>query len=166
LDEQTTVEGFDFAASPNCPRRSAASPPCAGCTAASWSCCTARSASGTHIAQALGHLAIWQGAEVRFYKTNRALTHLADGHADRSWPQRLGELTRPHVLILDDFAMRKYTAQQADDLYELISERTRAGRSLITTSNRNHPTGTRCSPTRSSPSHCWTGSSTPGTRSS
>ena len=27
--------------------------------------------------------------------------------------------------------MRELTAQQADDLYELVSERTRAGRSLI-----------------------------------
>ena len=30
----------------------------------------------THVAQALGHLAIRQGAEVRFYKTSRALAHL------------------------------------------------------------------------------------------
>jgi hypothetical protein len=52
------------------------------------------------------------------------------------------------VLILDDFAMRELTAQQADDLYELISERAQAGRSLITTSNRTRPTGIRCSPTR------------------
>jgi DNA replication protein DnaC len=93
----------------------------------------------THIAQALGHLAIRHGAEVRFHKTSRVLAHLAGGHADRSWPQRLTELVRPHVLILDDFAMREYTAQQADDLYELISERARAGRSLINTSNRNPP---------------------------
>jgi DNA replication protein DnaC len=91
------------------------------------------------VAQALGHLAIRQGAEVRFYKTSRALAHLAGGHADRSWPKRLAELTRVHLLILDDFAIREYTAQQADDLYELISERAQSGRSLITTSNRNPP---------------------------
>ena len=47
---------------------------------------------------------------------------------------RLGELTRPAVLILDDFGLRELTAAQADDLYELITER--AGRSLILTSNR------------------------------
>ncbi|MET7696501.1 ATP-binding protein [Streptomyces sp. NPDC005485] len=41
---------------------------------------------------------------------------------------------RPDLLILDDFAMRQMTAPQADDLYELISER--QGRSLIITSNR------------------------------
>ncbi|WP_432973780.1 ATP-binding protein [Dactylosporangium sp. CA-233914] len=38
---------------------------------------------------------------------------------------------------MDDFAMRELTAQQADDLYELISERAQAGRSLIATSNRS-----------------------------
>lgn len=43
------------------------------------------------------------------------------------------ELIRPDVLILDDFAMRQMTAAQADDLYELVSER--QGRSLIITSD-------------------------------
>lgn len=41
----------------------------------------------------------------------------------------------PTLLIREDFAMREYTTQQADDLYELISDRTRAG-SIIVTSNR------------------------------
>ncbi len=88
----------------------------------------------SHVAQALGHLAIRHGADARFLKTSRALAHLAGGHADQTWPKRLGELARPAVLILDDFAMRELTAAQADDLYELITER--SGRSLILTSNR------------------------------
>jgi DNA replication protein DnaC len=36
---------------------------------------------------------------------------------------------------MDDFAMRELTPAQADDLYELINER--SGRSLILTSNRS-----------------------------
>ena len=88
----------------------------------------------THVAQALGHLAIRSGAETRFLKTSRVLAHLAGGRADLTWDKRLRELTRPAVLILDDFGMRELTAAQADDLYELITER--AGRSLILTSNR------------------------------
>ena len=88
----------------------------------------------THIAQALGHLAIRHGAETRFLKTSRALAHLAGGHADLTWDKRLRELTRPAVLILDDCGMRELTPGQADDLYELITER--SGRSLILTSNR------------------------------
>jgi DNA replication protein DnaC len=55
----------------------------------------------SHVAQALGHLAIRHGADVRFLKTSRALAHLAGGHADHTWHKRLGELARPAVLILD-----------------------------------------------------------------
>jgi DNA replication protein DnaC len=138
FDEQATIEGFDFAASPKLPAAAIRD-----LAALRW-LTTGDSViihgpvgvGKTHIAQALGHLAIRQGAEVRFYKTSRALAHLAGGHADRTWARRLGELTRPHLLILDDFAMRELTPQQADDLYELISERAQTGRSLITTSNR------------------------------
>ena len=89
----------------------------------------------THIAQALGHMAIRHGADVRFAKTSRVLAELAGGHADGTWAKRLRELARPPVLILDDFGMRELTARQADDLYELINER--AGRSLVLTSNRS-----------------------------
>ena len=85
----------------------------------------------SHVAQALGHLAVRHGAAVRFLKTSRALAHLAGGRADGTWHKRLGELARPAVLILDDFAMRELTPAQADDLYELITER--AGSSLILT---------------------------------
>ncbi|CAM5672617.1 Insertion sequence IS5376 putative ATP-binding protein [Streptomyces alboniger] len=87
----------------------------------------------TQVAQALGHLAVRQGANVRFAKTSRILAELAGGHADRTREKRIRELIRPDVLILDDFAMRQLTATQADDLCELVSER--QGRSLIITSN-------------------------------
>ena len=40
------------------------------------------------------------------------------------------------MLILDDFALREHTAAQADDLYELISDRAVNHRPLILTSNR------------------------------
>ncbi|MDP3063471.1 MAG: ATP-binding protein, partial [Chloroflexota bacterium] len=43
---------------------------------------------------------------------------------------------KPDVLILDDFAMKELTSPQAEDLYELIDQRT--GRaSFIVTSNRS-----------------------------
>ena len=92
-----------------------------------------------HIAQALGHNVIRRGGQVRFIKTSVLMAVLADlagGHADRTWERRLREYTRPAVVILDDFAMRELTAAQADDLYELASERAIASRPLILTSNR------------------------------
>lgn len=88
----------------------------------------------TMIAQALGHQACRRGLTAAFSKTSRLLADLAGGHADRSFETRLRRWARPAVLILDDFAMRAFTATQADDLYELVTER--AGRSLVITANR------------------------------
>src|SRR6266487_423953 len=139
FEQQATLEEFDFTASPKLPAAQIRD-----LAALRW-LHTGESivlygpvgVGKSHVAQALGHLAIRQGADVRFAKTSRALADLAGGHADRTWPRRLAELVRPDLLILDDFAMRELTAQQADDLYELISERAQHGRSLITTSNRS-----------------------------
>ena len=58
--------------------------------------------------------------------------------------------------------MRELTAVQADDLYELITERT--GKSLILTSNRAPADWYPLFPTPSSPNPSSTGSSTPATR--
>ena len=118
----------------------------------------------SHLAAALGHQACRRGHDVTFTTCSRLLAHLAGGHADRSFEARVRKLAKTTVLICDDFAMREFTAAQADDLYELLTERVgRPGRSLILTSNRHRRTGIRCSPTRSSASPSWTGSSTPAT---
>lgn len=89
----------------------------------------------SHVAQALGHAACRRGHSVVFTKTSRLLGDLGGGHADRSWESRLRRWARPALLILDDFAMRDFTVSQADDLYELVSER--AGRSIVITANRS-----------------------------
>jgi DNA replication protein DnaC len=136
FEEQATLEGFDFTASPKLPAAQIRD-----LAALRWLHAAEPvilygpvGVGKSHVAQALGHLAIRHGAETRFLKTSRALAHLAGGHADHTWHKRLAELARPPLLILDDFAMRELTPAQADDLYELISER--AGKSLILTSNR------------------------------
>jgi DNA replication protein DnaC len=86
------------------------------------------------IAQALGHQACRRGYSVAFTKTSRLLADLAGGHADRSFETRLARWARPHMVVLDDFAMRDFTLSQADDLYELINDR--AGKPSIFTANR------------------------------
>ena len=92
----------------------------------------------SHLAAALGHQACRRGHDVTFTTCSKLLAHLAGGHADRSFEARVRKLTKTAVLICDDFAMREFTAAQADDLYELLSERVgRPGRSLILTSNRS-----------------------------
>jgi DNA replication protein DnaC len=139
VEQQLTLEEFDFAASPKLPAAQIRDLAALRWLAVDESVILSGpvGVGKTHVAQALGHLAIRQGAEVRFIKTSRLLATLAGGHADRTWDKRLHEFVRPVVLILDDFGMRELTAVQADDLYELISERSAAGGSMILTSNRS-----------------------------
>jgi len=92
----------------------------------------------SHLAQALGHSACRRGYDVTFTTASRLLAELAGGHADRSFDTRLARLAKPAVLIVDDWAIRDFTATQADDVYELVTHRVgRPGRSLIVTSNRS-----------------------------
>ncbi len=91
----------------------------------------------SHLAAALGHQACRRGYDVAFTTCSRLLAHLAGGHADRSFETRVRKLAKTAVLVCDDFAMREFAAQ-ADDLYELLTERIgRPGRSLVLTSNRS-----------------------------
>lgn len=93
-------------------------------------------AGKTHIAQALGYEACKQGYGVLFTKTSHLLRDLGGGRADDTWEQRFRRYLKPDLLILDDFAMKELTSPQAEDLYELIDQRT--GRaSFAVTSNRS-----------------------------
>jgi DNA replication protein DnaC len=125
FEQQATLEEFDFTASPKLPAAQIRDLAALRWLHAGESIVLYGpvGVGKSHIAQALGHLAIRQGANVRFTKTSRALADLAGGHADQTWPRRLAELTRPDLLILDDFAIRELTAQQADDLYDYAERR-------------------------------------------
>ncbi|MEU6322752.1 ATP-binding protein [Streptomyces sp. NPDC047009] len=87
FEQQVTLEEFDFTASPKLPAAQIRD-----LAALRW-LHTGESVilfgpvgvGKTHVAQALGHLAIRQGANVRFAKTSRILADLAGGHADRTW---------------------------------------------------------------------------------
>lgn len=138
FEEQSTFEGFDFAANNKLPTAMLRD-----LSALRWLDAGESvilygpvGVGKTHVEQALGHAVARRGGDVRFAKTSRFLADLAGGHADRTWGKRIRDYTKPLVLILDDFAMREHTAMHADDLYELISERAVAGKPLILTSNR------------------------------
>jgi DNA replication protein DnaC len=138
FEEPATIETFDFTAHPKVPAAALRDLAALRWLQAGQSVILYGpvGVGKTHIAQALGHNVIRRGGQVRFTKTSRVLADLAGGHADRTWDRRLRDYTRPTVLILDDFAMRELTGPQADDLYELISERATTSRPLILTSNR------------------------------
>jgi len=85
----------------------------------------------TFVAQALGVQACRAGRRVLFTKTSALLADLAGGRADATWQGRLRRYVGPDLLILDDFALREYTAPQAEDLYELVSRRYRHGSTIV-----------------------------------
>ena len=92
----------------------------------------------SHLAVALGHLACRRGYDVAFTTCSKLLAELAGGHADRTFTERVTKLAKPQLLVVDDWAMREFTLQQADDVFELLTERLeRPRRSLICTSNRS-----------------------------
>jgi DNA replication protein DnaC len=60
---------------------------------------------------------------------------LHQSRADHSTEKALRRLLAPDLLILDDFGLRRLSAEQSSDLYEVILERHRRA-STIVTSNR------------------------------
>jgi len=89
----------------------------------------------TFLACALGHSACRAGARVRFVKVARLLQSLHQSRADNSFERELRSWLAPDLLILDDFGLRKLTAQQSSDFYDVLVERHRRASTIIT-SNR------------------------------
>ena len=79
----------------------------------------------TFLACALGHAACRAGAQVLFLRADRMFQWLHQSRADHSTEKTLRRLLAPDLLILDDFGLRRLSAEQSSDLYEVILERHR-----------------------------------------
>ena len=77
----------------------------------------------TFLACALGHSVCRAGARVRFVKVARLLQTLHQPRADNSFERELRSWVTPDLLIADDFGLRKLTAAQSSDLYDVLVER-------------------------------------------
>ena len=60
---------------------------------------------------------------------------LLAGRADHSWDKRTKKYLHPYLLIIDNFGLAAMTQAQAEDFYEIVSER-HLSSTLIITSNR------------------------------
>lgn len=90
----------------------------------------------THLAHALGHLACCKGITTRFVRANAMLRDLQASRADLTWAKVFAKYLKPKLLILDDFALKVMTPEQAEDVYELIAERSTSTSNFVITSNR------------------------------
>jgi DNA replication protein DnaC len=89
----------------------------------------------TALACALGHSACRAGHRVLFLRSDDLLKQIHQSRADNSTERVLRSLLAPDLLLIDDFGLRRLSAQQSSDFYEVIIERHRRA-STIVTSNR------------------------------
>jgi len=84
------------------------------------------------VAQALAKQAIFEGYSARYYRVARLLEEIKSARLEGSYTKTLQKLSRIHLLILDDFGVTPLKADELNDLFEVIEERTLAGSTLIT----------------------------------
>ena len=89
----------------------------------------------SHLAQAIGQVAILQGYRVLYRETHVLLDELAEAVVDGTRQEFMDSLTTVPLLIVDDFGMRKLPLTAAEDLLEIVMRRYERA-STVLTSNR------------------------------
>jgi DNA replication protein DnaC len=90
----------------------------------------------THLATALGHIAVRRRRSVLFSRADQLFRHLKAARLDNSIEAEMRRLTRFDLLILDDFALQAMDHIETADFYELIVERHHKTATIVT-SNRD-----------------------------
>ena len=89
----------------------------------------------THLANALGHIAVRRRHRVLIMRADQMLKGLKAARLDHSYAAELRKLLRVDLLIIDDFALQALDHTETQDVYEIVVERHRVA-STIVTSNR------------------------------
>ena len=90
----------------------------------------------THLATALGHIAIRRRHTVLFARADKLFTRLRAARLDNTLEAEIRRLAAIDVLIIDDFALKPLNATDTSDFYEITVERHRT-KTTIVTSNRD-----------------------------
>ncbi|NCC26172.1 MAG: ATP-binding protein [Deltaproteobacteria bacterium] len=77
----------------------------------------------SHLAQAIGHLAVRRGFDVLFLTHAKLLSLLAAGRAVGTFQRKLNHLAKVDVLVIDDFGLKPMKPGQDEDFHDLIAER-------------------------------------------
>jgi DNA replication protein DnaC len=89
----------------------------------------------THLATALGHIAIRRRLTVQMTRAEKLFTRLRAARLDNTLDAEFRRLTRLDLLVIDDFALRPLDATTTADFYELVVERHQKAATIVT-SNR------------------------------
>jgi DNA replication protein DnaC len=90
----------------------------------------------THLATALGHVAIRRRRTALFARADQLFRTLKAARLDNSVEAEMRRLTRVELLIIDDFALKAMDQTETADFYELIVERHQKAATILT-SNRD-----------------------------
>ena len=88
----------------------------------------------THMATALGFAACAQGRRVRFYGVTALVTELLEARENRRLERLMVQLTRNHLLILDELGYVPFSKVGAELLFDVVS-RAYERQSLAVTTN-------------------------------
>src|SRR5919197_663085 len=124
LRQEATVEDLDFRAPRGLDRSVVLNLAQAGWVAAHHNLLiTGPTGAGkTFVACALTHAAVRRGHTALYVRTPRLLAELALSRGDGRYVRRLGQLTRPALLVLDDFLLTPASLTDARDLLEIIED--------------------------------------------
>jgi DNA replication protein DnaC len=89
----------------------------------------------SHIAQSIGYEACRRQMDVVFGKVSKLLEDIMDPLYPKRAARLFKKVTNCHLLILDDFAFRKYSQKESEVLYSISDDRL-GKKSIIITSNR------------------------------
>src|ERR1700712_3736601 len=90
----------------------------------------------THLATALGHIAIRRRLTVQMTRAEKLFTRLRAARLDNTLDAEFRRLTRLDLLVIDDFALRPLDSTTTADFYELVVERHKKAATILT-SNRD-----------------------------
>jgi len=86
----------------------------------------------TYLAKTIALYALKQGYSVTFVRADKMYKHLRLSLLDGTHTRALGAYLRPDLLIIDDFAIKEFSREEANDLYEIILERYDKKSNIIT----------------------------------
>lgn len=90
----------------------------------------------THLATALGHIAVRRRRTVAFYRADQLFRRLKAARLDNTVEAEMRRLARLDLLIIDDLALQAMDSVETADFYELVVERHHKT-STVVTSNRD-----------------------------
>jgi len=86
----------------------------------------------TYLACALAHKACRQGYSALYVRLPRLLHELAIAKADGRYDKILKTLAKTHLLVVDDWGLKKFVKEQSHDILEILEDRHSLKSTLIT----------------------------------